>query len=45
MNITRYRMSLGIKQTDICKRAGIVDGVKIKADTWYKCKNGKLVEA
>ena len=25
MNITRYRMSLGIKQTDICKRAGICD--------------------
>lgn len=25
--------------------AGIVDGVNIKEDTWYKCIDGKLVEA
>ena len=25
--------------------AAKVDGEKIKADTWYKCENGKLVEA
>ena len=25
--------------------ARIVDGEKIKADTWYKCENGQLVEA
>ena len=24
---------------------GIVDGEKIKADTWYMVKNGQLVEA
>ncbi len=39
-----------ITETDECGKnisfaAGIVDGVKIKADTWYKCENGKLVEA
>ena len=39
-----------ITETDGCGKnislaAGIVDGVKIKADTWYECKNGKLVEA
>ena len=27
------------------KKAEIVDGVRIKADTWYKLKNGELVEA
>ena len=27
------------------KQCGIVDDKKIKADTWYKCVNGKLVEA
>ena len=39
-----------ITETDECGKnisfaAGVVDGVKIKADTWYECKNGKLVEA
>ena len=39
-----------VTETDGCGKnislaAGIVDGVKIKADTWYKCENGKLVEA
>lgn len=39
-----------ITETDECGKntsfaAGIVDGVKIKADTWYKCIDGKLVEA
>ena len=39
-----------ITETDECGKnisfaAGIVDGAKIKADTWYECKNGKLVEA
>lgn len=26
-------------------RAAIVDGEKIKADTWYKLENGEFVEA
>ena len=30
------------KITDFC--AGIVDGVKIKANTWYEVKNGEFVE-
>jgi hypothetical protein len=25
-------------------KAGLVDGKKIKADTWYKLKNGKFIE-
>ena len=25
-------------------KAGIVDGEKIKADTWYKLENGEFVE-
>lgn len=29
----------------IAVKAEIVDGVRIKADTWYKLKNGELVEA
>ena len=32
----------GWEITDFC--AGIVDGVKIKANTWYGVKNGEFVE-
>ena len=29
----------------IAVKAAIVDGVRIKADTWYRLKNGEFVEA
>jgi hypothetical protein len=28
----------------VAVKAAIVDGEKIKADTWYQLKNGELVE-
>ena len=29
----------------VCVKAEIVDGERIKADTWYKLENGSFVEA
>lgn len=31
--------------TIVSVAAAIVDGEKIKPDTWYECVNGKFVEA
>lgn len=34
----------GNRLVPVCVKAEIVDGKRIKADTWYRLENGELVE-
>ena len=43
--ITEWKYDDNGNYVPIAVKAEIVDGVRIKADTWYKLKNGELVEA
>lgn len=47
MNGPKFRLVSDGKHTyfELCgKSIGVVDGVNIKADTWYTFKDGELVE-
>ena len=43
--LTEWKYDDNGNYVPIAVKAEIVDGVRIKADTWYKLKNGELVEA
>lgn len=42
--LTEWRYDTNGEFAPVAVKAEIVDGVRIKADTWYKLKNGELVE-
>ena len=42
--LTEWKYDDNGNYVPIAVKAEIVDGVRIKADTWYKLKNGELVE-
>ena len=42
--LTEWRYDTSGNYAPIAVKAAIVDGVRIKADTWYKLKNGEFVE-
>ena len=43
--LTEWKYDDNGNYVPIAVKSEIVDGVRIKADTWYKLKNGELVEA
>ena len=43
--LTEWRYDTNGNYVPIAVKAEIVDGVRIKADTWYRLENGELVEA
>ena len=42
--LTEWKYDDNGNYVPIAVKSGIVDGVRIKADTWYKLKNGEFVE-
>lgn len=42
--LTEWKYDDNCNYVPIAVKAKIVDGVRIKADTWYKLKNGEFVE-
>lgn len=42
--LTKWKYDDNGEFAPVAVRAEIVDGVRIKADTWYKLENGELVE-
>ena len=42
--LTEWRYDTNGEFVPVAVKAEIVDGVRIKADTWYKLKNGEFVE-
>lgn len=42
--LTEWKYDDNGNYVPIAVKSEIVDGVRIKADTWYKLKNGELVE-
>lgn len=42
--LTEWKYDDNGNYVPLAVKAEIVDGVRIKADTWYKLKNGELVE-
>ena len=42
--LTEWRYDDNGNCVPIAVKADIVDGVRIKADTWYKLENGEFVE-
>ena len=43
--LTEWKWNDNNEYIPVCVKAEIVDGERIKADTWYKLENGRLVEA
>lgn len=43
--LTKWKYDDNGEFAPVAVRAEIVDGVRIKADTWYKLENGEFVEA
>ena len=42
--LTEWRYDTNRNYVPIAVKAAIVDGVRIKADTWYRLENGEFVE-
>ena len=42
--LTEWRYDTNRNYVPIAVKAAIVDGVRIKADTWYRIENGEFVE-
>ena len=42
--LTEWGYDDNVNYVPISVKAAIVDGVRIKADTWYRLKNGEFVE-
>ena len=42
--LTEWKCDDNVNYVPIAVKAEIVDGVRIKADTWYRLENGEFVE-
>ena len=43
--LTEWEYDADGNYVPVAVKADVVDGVRIKADTWYKLENGEFVEA
>jgi hypothetical protein len=42
--LTEWKLNDDDKYVPVCVKAEIVDGERIKADTWYTLKNGEFTD-